>query len=53
MNIGHKINNMSTTSEYDYIINSLVEEVDAYIDHKISWQVNNKLLHPKYIFFTL
>ena len=40
MNIGHKINNMSATSEYDYIINSLVEEVDAYIDHKISWAIN-------------
>ena len=30
---------MSATSEYDYIINSLVEEVNAYIDHKISWQI--------------
>jgi len=31
---------MSATSEYDYIITSLVEEVDAYIDHKISWAVS-------------
>ena len=31
---------MSATKEYDYIINSLVEEVDAYIDHKISWAIN-------------
>ena len=31
---------MSATSEYDYIITSLVEEVDAYIDHKISWAIS-------------
>ena len=31
---------MKTTSEYDYIITSLVEEVDAYIDHKISWAIS-------------
>ena len=31
---------MSATSEYDYIINSLAEEVDAYIDHKISWAIS-------------
>ena len=31
---------MSATSEYDYIITSLVEEVDAYINHKISWAVS-------------
>jgi len=26
--------------EYNYIINSLVEEVNTYIDHKISWTIN-------------
>ena len=31
---------MSATGEYDYIITSLVEEVDAYIDHKISWAIS-------------
>ena len=31
---------MSAPSEYDYIINSLVEEMDAYIDHKISWAIS-------------
>ena len=31
---------MSATKEYDYIINSLVEEMDAYIDHKISWAIS-------------
>ena len=30
---------MSKTSELDYIINSLHEELNAYIDHKISWAV--------------
>ena len=31
---------MSATNEYNYIITSLVEEVDAYIDHKISWAIS-------------
>jgi len=28
------------TKEYDFIVNSLAEEVNAYIDHKISWAIN-------------
>ena len=31
---------MSATKELDFIINSLTEEVDAYIDHKISWAIS-------------
>ena len=30
---------MSITKELNFVINSLKEEVDAYIDHKISWAI--------------
>ena len=31
---------MSKTSELDYVVDSLYEELNAYIDHKISWAIN-------------